>query len=76
VQYQLGRGQKGLLVAGIKDKETNFGTQLLAGKLLQQQRTDQVSAICIRAATKCVVGVTISWAHYLVEEFQLDCLAA
>lgn len=33
-QYNMERGNCSLLVSGIKEKETHFGTQLLVGKLL------------------------------------------
>lgn len=74
--YNLSRGKCALLVEGIKDKAVKFETQLLAGKLLRHQRPNQVSTSYIRAAENCAMGVTMSWAYFLVEEFQMDCLDA
>lgn len=76
VQHGATRGKRGLKVDEIKDKAAWFGMQLLAGKLLRNQRPNEVSAGCIRAAAKCAMGVTMSWAHFLVEEFRVDFLEA
>jgi len=70
------RGACGLKVEEINDSTVKFGTQLLAGKLLRNQRPNEVSAGCICATAKCAMEVTMSWAHFLVEELRVDCLEA
>lgn len=74
--YNLERGHQGLIFEGLQDPAVRFGAQILAGKLLRHQGPDEGNAGCIIAATKCVEGVLMSWAHFLVEKFRLDFLAA
>jgi len=76
LEYNLQRGKRGLLFSGLQDHAMVFGAQILTGKLLRHQRPDQGSAGCILVAKKCVVSDLMSWACFLVDEFQLDCLAA
>lgn len=74
MQYDTTRGVRGLRVDMINDPILCFGAQLLASKLLHNNIPNGVSMGCIRAITKCSMGVTMSWAHFLAEEFRVDCL--
>lgn len=76
VQYNTTRGVQGLRVDWINDPFVRFGAQFISSKLLCNNIPNEVSAGCIHAATKCAMGVTMSWAHFLVEEFRVDCLEA
>lgn len=76
MQYDIIRSVRDLKVELINDPTMRFGAQLLTRKLLRGNRPNKVSAGCVCAVEKCAMGVTISWAHFLVEEFKIDCLEA
>jgi hypothetical protein len=50
--------------------------QALACKLLRKCRKYQVPTGMIVAAEKCVEGVTMSWASFLLNQFLIDCMEA
>jgi len=64
------------MVEMINDPAVHFGTQLWESKLLWNNKPNEVSVSCILAAAKCAMDVTMSWVHFLVEEFRVDCLEA
>jgi hypothetical protein len=47
--------------------------QALACKLLRKCRKDQVPAGVIVVVEKCVEGVSMSWAPFLLNQFLIDC---
>jgi len=75
-QYNTTRGAHGLRVDMINDRVVRFGVQLLARKLLCNNQPNEVSVRCIPVATKCAMEVTMSWAHFLADEFKVDYLQA
>jgi len=76
MQYGTTRGARNLNVALISDPTLWFNTQLLESKFLHGNRHNEVSVGAIRVAEKCAMGVTMSWAHFLVKEFHQDYLEA
>jgi len=73
MQYNMTRGVQGLKVELINDPAMRFCVQLLASKLpLRNNMPNEVSVHCICVAAKCATGVTMSWAHFLAEEFRID----
>jgi hypothetical protein len=56
-------------VKNINDKNVRFAMQVLACKLLQKCRKDEVPAAVIAAIEKCVEGVQMNWATFLVNQF-------
>jgi hypothetical protein len=64
--FHIVRGVWKLDVPSICDPTIRITTQELACKLLRKCRKDQVSTGVIVAAEKCVDGVSMSWAPFLV----------
>jgi hypothetical protein len=46
--------------------------QLIAGKLVRKNRPTQVTGFVIDLAGKCVEGLQMNWAKYLVNQLELD----
>jgi hypothetical protein len=70
------RGKRGLDVKNINDKNVRFVTQVLACKLLRKCHKDEVSTAVIAATEKCMEGVQMNWATFLVNKFLQDCTEA
>jgi hypothetical protein len=47
--------------------------QLIAGKLVRKNKPMQVTVFVIDLAIKCVEGLQMNWASYLVNQLELDC---
>jgi hypothetical protein len=56
-------------VKKIKDDNVRFMMQVLAYKLLRKFHKDEVPAAVIAAIEKCVEGVQMNWATFLVNPF-------
>jgi glutamate synthase domain-containing protein 2 len=50
--------------------------QVLACKLLRKCHKDQVPTGVIETTEKCVTGVQMNWATFLVNQFLMDCREA
>jgi hypothetical protein len=46
--------------------------QLIAGKLVRKNRPTQVTGFIVDLAEKCVEGLQMNWAKYLVNQLKLD----
>jgi hypothetical protein len=68
-KFQTFRGKRGLDVKNISDPNVWFAMQVLACKLLHKCRKDEVPTAVIAAAEKCVEGVQMNWATFLVNQF-------
>jgi hypothetical protein len=60
-KFQTLRGKRGLDVKNISETNVQFATQVLACKLLDKGRNDEVLT-----AEKCVEGVQMNWTTFLV----------
>jgi hypothetical protein len=50
--------------------------QLIAGKLVRKNHPTQVTGFVVDLAGKCVEGMQMNWASYLVNELEKDCREA
>jgi hypothetical protein len=75
-KFQTFRGKRGLDVKNISDDNVQFATQVLACKLLHKCQKDEVPAAVIAAVEKCIEGVQMNWATFLVNQFLQDCIEA
>jgi hypothetical protein len=64
----------GLDVPSIYDPTIRFVTQALAYKLLRKCRKDEVPTGVIVAVEKCVEGVSMRWAPFLLNQFLINCV--
>jgi hypothetical protein len=63
-------------VKNISDDNVQFAMQVLACKLLHKCRKDEVPTAVIAAVEKCIEGVQMNWATFLVNQFLQDCIEA
>jgi hypothetical protein len=68
-KFQTFRGKMGLDVKNINDNNVRFLMQVLAYKLLHKYRKDELPTTVIAVAKKCVEGVQMNWATFLVNRF-------
>jgi hypothetical protein len=70
------KGKKGYKVASIQDGLVHLACQLLADKLVRKNYPTQVVGFMVDLAGKCVEGMQMNWANYLVKELEKDCCEA
>jgi hypothetical protein len=46
--------------------------QLITGKIIRKNRPTQVTGFVVDLAGKCVEGLQMNWANYLVNQLELD----
>jgi hypothetical protein len=70
------KGTRGYKVASIQIGAVCLACQLIAGKLVRKNRPTQVTAFVVDLAGKCVEGLQMKLAKYLVNQLGLDCREA
>jgi hypothetical protein len=70
------KGKRGYKVASIQDGTVCLAFQLITGKLVRKNRPTQVTGFVVDLAGKCIEGVQMNWASYLVNELEKDCREA
>jgi hypothetical protein len=70
------KGKRGYKVASIQDGTVHLTFQLIAGKLVRKNHPTQVTGFMVDLAGKCVEGMQMNWASYLVNELEKDCREA
>lgn len=70
------KGKRGYKVASIQDGTVCLACQLIAGKLVRKNRPTQVTRFVVDLAGKCIEGMQMNWASYLVSELEKDCREA
>jgi hypothetical protein len=70
------KGTRGYKVASIQNGAVHLAFQLIAGKLVRKNRPTQVTGFVVDLAGKCVEGLQMNWASYLVNQLELDCCEA
>jgi hypothetical protein len=70
------KGKRGYKVASIQDGAVRLACQLIAGKLVRKNHLTQVTGFVVDLAGKCVEGMQMNWASYLVNELEKDCREA
>jgi hypothetical protein len=64
------KGKRGYKVASIWNGVVCLAFQLIAGKLVRKNRTTQVTRFVVDLAGKCVEGLQMNWASYLVNQLE------
>ena len=55
-KYKLEKNKRGYAISSIKDKTVCMATQILADKVMQKCRADEVPALVIALAEQCAEG--------------------
>jgi hypothetical protein len=67
------KGTRGYKVASIQSGAVRLACQLIIGKLVRKNRPTQVTGFVVDLAGKCVEGLQMNWAKYLINRLELDC---
>jgi hypothetical protein len=67
------KGKRGYKVTSIQDGAVRLACQLIAGKLVRKNHPTQVTDFVVDLARKCVEGMQMNWASYLVNKLEKDC---
>jgi hypothetical protein len=70
------KGARGLKVASIQSGTMCLAFQLIAGNLICKNQPTQVSSFVVDLTGKCVEGLQMNWAKYLVNQLEIDCREA
>jgi hypothetical protein len=70
------KGTRSYKVASIKNGAVHLACQLIAKKLVRKNRPMQVTGFVVDLAGKCMEGLQMNWAKYLVNQLELDCREA
>jgi hypothetical protein len=54
----------------------HLACQLIAGKLIRKNHLTQVTGFVVDLAGKCIEGMQMNWASYLINELEKDCREA
>jgi hypothetical protein len=66
------KGKRGYNVASIQYGVVCIAFHLIAGKLLRKNRPTQVMVFVVDLIGKCVEGMQMNWASYLINELEKD----
>jgi hypothetical protein len=66
------KGKRGYKVASIQDGAVRLSYQMIAGNLFRKNRPMEVTGFIVDLAGKCVKGMQMNWASYLVNELEKD----
>jgi hypothetical protein len=66
------KGTRGYKVASIKNAIVHLGFHMIARNLVRKKRPTQVTGFVVDLAWKCVEGLQMNWAKYLINQLELD----
>jgi hypothetical protein len=66
------KGTRRYKVASIESGAVHLACQLIARKLVHKNQPTQVSGFVVDLARKCVEGLQMNWAKYLVNQLEID----
>jgi hypothetical protein len=66
------KGTRGYKVTSIQNGTVRLSCQLIAGKLVRKNKPTQVTRFVVYLTGKCVQGLQMNWAKYLVNQMELD----
>jgi hypothetical protein len=70
------KGTIGYKVSSIQSGTVRLACQLIARKLVRKNQPTQVIGFVVDLTRKCVEGLQMNWAKYLVNQLELDCREA
>ena len=71
-RFGLTKGKRGYKTLTIRHQKIHFTAELLACKLMQKCRQNEVSAPIVSIATNCAEGYSYNWEAYIAKEFLED----
>ena len=71
-RFGLTKGKRGYQTSTIRQQNIHFATELLACKLMQKCKPNEVSAPIVSIAVNGVEGYSYNWAVYIAKEFLED----
>jgi hypothetical protein len=66
------KGKQGYKVASIHNGVVRLSFQLIIGKIIRKNRPTQVTGFIVDLAGKCVEGLQMNWASYLLNQLEKD----
>jgi hypothetical protein len=66
------KGKRGYKVASIHNGVVHLAFQLIIGKLVRKNRPTQFTGFVVDLTGKCVEGIQMNWASYLVNQLEKD----
>ena len=63
-------------VASIYNGVVFLACQKIVGKIVRKNKPTQVTGFVVDLTRKCVEGLQMNWAKYLVNQLELDCCEA
>jgi hypothetical protein len=66
------KGKQGYKVSSIQDGAMHLACQIIAGKLIRKNHPTQDTEFVVYLAGKCVEGMQMNWASYLVNKLEKD----
>lgn len=70
------KGMRYYKVVSIESGAVCLTCQLIARKLLHKNIPTKVSGFILELARKCIEGLQMNWARYLVNQLEIDCREA
>jgi hypothetical protein len=67
------KGKRGYKVASIHDGAVRLACHLIAGKIIRKNHPSQVIRFMVDLTRKCVEGMQMNGARYLINELEKDC---
>jgi hypothetical protein len=67
------KGKQGYKVASIQNGAVNLSCQLITGNLVRKNRPMQVIGFIIDLIGKCIEGMKMNWASYLINQLEQYC---
>jgi hypothetical protein len=67
------KGMRGYKIASIQNGVVCLACQLITGRMVRNNRPTQITRFVVDIAIKCVEGIQMNLANYLVNELELDC---
>jgi len=75
-QFEINRGNQGIVIKYINNVVTSFTEKLMAFKLLRKCRKEEALAGVIEVSVQCTKGVMFRWEPYLLNQFLIDYMDA
>jgi hypothetical protein len=70
------KGKRGYKVASIQNGTVHLDHQLIIGKIVRKNRPMQVTSFIFDLAGKCIEGLQMNWASYLINQLEQHCREA
>jgi hypothetical protein len=70
------KGKQGYKVASTQNGTVHLSCKLIIGKIVRKNRPTQVIGFVVDLTGKCVEGIQMNWASYLVNQLEQECRKA